>query len=84
MADEFCLKMPDFHVTLREFLHAVYLRNGTSGFTSLQKENVLRIFLALKNPTASVGFEPANFVTKGQHATARPPFCWCDVLFCLK
>ena len=30
-------------------------------------------FFALKNPTASVGFEPANFGTKGQHATTRPP-----------
>ena len=30
-------------------------------------------FLALKNPTASTGFEPANLGTKGQHATPRPP-----------
>ena len=30
-------------------------------------------FFALKNPTASAGFEPANFGTKGQHATSRPP-----------
>ena len=30
-------------------------------------------FFALKNPTASAGFEPANLVTKGQHATSRPP-----------
>ena len=30
-------------------------------------------FFALKNPTASVGFEPANLGTKGQHATFRPP-----------
>ena len=29
-------------------------------------------FFALKNPTASVGFEPANFGTKGQHDTPRP------------
>jgi hypothetical protein len=29
-------------------------------------------FFALKNPTASAGFEPANLGTKGQHATARP------------
>ena len=28
---------------------------------------------ALKNPTASVGFEPANLGTKRQHATSRPP-----------
>ena len=30
-------------------------------------------FFALKNPTASAGFEPANLGTKGQHATSRPP-----------
>ena len=66
MADEFCLKISDFHVTFRGLLHAVYQRHGTGGFTSRPKEGVLRIFLALKNPTASVGFE-------GQHATSRPP-----------
>ena len=30
-------------------------------------------FFALKNPTASTGFEPVNLGTKGQHATSRPP-----------
>ena len=30
-------------------------------------------FFALKNPTASTGFEPANLGTKGRHATSRPP-----------
>ena len=30
-------------------------------------------FFALKTPTGSAGFEPANFGTKGQHATSRPP-----------
>ena len=73
MADEFCLKMPDFHVTFRDLLHVVNLRHGTDGFTSPPKEDLLRIFFALKNPTASVGFEPANLGTKGQHATSRPP-----------
>ena len=29
-------------------------------------------FFALKGPTASAGFEPANLGTKGQHATSRP------------
>ena len=29
-------------------------------------------FFALKNPTPSVGFEPANLGTKSQHATSRP------------
>ena len=73
MPDEFCLKMPDFHVTFSDLLHAVDLRHGTNGFTSLPKEGVLRIFFALKNPTASAGFELANLGTKGQHATSRPP-----------
>jgi len=54
-------------------LHAANLRHGTDGFTSLLKEGVLRIFFALKNPTASAVFEPANLGTKSQHATPRPP-----------
>src|SRR5215475_4861421 len=57
----------------RDLLHAANLRHGTDGFTSPPKEGVLRIFFALKNPTASAGFEPANLGTKGQHATSRPP-----------
>ena len=52
MADEFCPKMPDFHVTFRDLLHVVNLRHGTNVFTSLPKEDVLRIFFALKNLTA--------------------------------
>ena len=57
----------------RDLLHAANLRHGTDGFTSPPKEDVLKIFFALKNPTASAGFEPANLGTKGQHATSRPP-----------
>ena len=30
-------------------------------------------FFALKNPTASAGFEPANLGTKCQYATPRLP-----------
>jgi hypothetical protein len=39
----------------------------------LRSEGVLRIFFALKNPTASAGFETANLGTKVQHGTSRPP-----------
>ena len=39
-------------------------------------------FFALKNPTASVGFEPANLGTKGQHATSRPPKPLINTYFC--
>jgi len=42
----------------RDLLHAANLRHGTDCFTSPPKEGVLRIFFALKNPTASAGFEP--------------------------
>jgi hypothetical protein len=71
MAGKFNLKMTDFHLAFRDPLYAVNLRHGTHSFTSLPKEGVLRIFFALKNPTASAGFEPANFGSKGQHATSR-------------
>jgi hypothetical protein len=49
-------------------LHAVNLRHGTDGFTSPQKEVVLRIFITLKNPSTSVGIEPANLGSSGEHA----------------
>ena len=65
--------MPNSTIHSRVLLYAVNLRHGTDGFTSPPKEGVLRIFFALKNPTASAGFEPANLGTKGQHATSRPP-----------
>ena len=74
MADEFCLKMPDFHITFRDLLNAVNLRHGTNGFTSLPKEGVLRIFFTLKNPTTSVGFEPANLGTEGHGSRLGPMF----------
>jgi hypothetical protein len=41
-AGKFSLKMPDFHVAFNDLLHAVNLRHGTHGFTSLPKEGLLR------------------------------------------
>jgi hypothetical protein len=49
VADEFCLKMPDF----RDLLRAVNLRHGTDGFTSPPKEGVLGEFF---RPEKSDGF----------------------------
>jgi hypothetical protein len=46
---------------------------GQDGFYFPSEDGVVRIFFALKNPTVSAGFEPANLYTKGQHATSRPP-----------
>ena len=42
----------------RDLLHAVSLRRGTNGFTSLPKEGVL------KNPTASAGLNPRTCAPK--------------------
>ena len=53
-------KNSDFHVTFRDLLHAVKLRQGTEGFTSPPKEGVLRIFFSSKKSAASAGCEPAN------------------------
>ena len=68
MADDFCLKMPDFHVTFKDLLHAVNLRHGTNGLTSFPKEGVLRIFSPSKIRRLRSGLNP-----KGQHGTCRPP-----------
>ena len=61
MADEFCLKMPDFHVTFRDNLHAVDLHE-TDGFTSLPKEGVLRIFSPWKIRRLRPGLNPRTWV----------------------
>ena len=64
MADEFCLKVPDFHVTFRDLSHAVNLLHGTNGFTSLPKEGVLRIFSPWKIRRLRPGLNPRTWVTK--------------------
>ena len=73
MADEFCLKMSDFHVIFRDLFTC---RRSTTWDKRLyfpSEGKRAEDFFALKNPTASAGFEPANLGTKGQHATSRPP-----------
>ena len=40
-------------------------------------------FFALKNPTASVGFELANVGAKGQHGTSRPPTPLTERKYCV-
>ena len=62
MADEFCLKMPDFHVTFRDLLHAVNIWHGTNGFISLPKEGVLRFSSPLVPKFA--GLNPWTLVPK--------------------
>ena len=50
--------MPDFHVIFRDFLHAVNLRHGTNGFTSL------RIFSTWKIRLLRSGLNPLTWVPK--------------------
>jgi hypothetical protein len=72
MAIEFLLTKHVFH-TRKVLLLAVNLRLGTDGFISPPKEVVLQIFITLKNPSASTGFEPVNLGSSGKHAITRPP-----------
>jgi hypothetical protein len=43
------------------------LQHWTDDFTSSPKKFVLRIFIALKNPSSSAGFEPMNLGSNGTH-----------------
>ena len=52
---------------LEVLLHAVNLRHGTHGFTSLLKEVILRIITFWKNPTTLAGFEPTNLGSSGEY-----------------
>jgi hypothetical protein len=44
------------------------LRHGADDFTSLPKKVVLRVFIVLKNPSPSAGFEPANLGSRSRNA----------------
>ena len=48
---------------------------GPTALLPLRRRRCAEDFFALKNPTASAGFEPANLGTKGQHATPGPLKC---------
>jgi hypothetical protein len=72
-AGKFSLKMPDFHVAFRDLLHVVNLRRGTPRLYFPSEGRRAEDFFALKNPTASAGFESSNLGTRGQHATSRLP-----------
>ena len=54
-------------------LHAENLRRWIRRLYFPSEGRRAEDFFALKIPTASVGFEPANLGTKGPHATPRPP-----------
>jgi hypothetical protein len=49
------------------------LRHGTSGFISLPKEGVLRIFIALKSPSPWPGLNPRPLGQVASTLTTTPP-----------
>jgi hypothetical protein len=59
----------NFHV----FLEIFYMPQICDMGLTASEGRLAEDFFALKNLTASAGFEPANLGTKGQHATSRPP-----------
>jgi hypothetical protein len=55
--------------TSRVILHTVksYTTWDLPALLPIREEGVLRIFIALKNPSTWPGFEPATFGSSGQH-----------------
>jgi hypothetical protein len=70
---KFSLNMPEFHVSIQGPFKC---RKSTTLDPQLyfpSEGSRTKELFALKNLTASAGFEPANFGSKGQHATSRQP-----------
>ena len=61
------LRLPRIH--FRVLLHATWDKGLYFSSEGRRAED----FSALKNPTTPAGVEPANLLTKGQHATSRTP-----------
>jgi hypothetical protein len=58
---------------LKGSLTCKVLRHGISGFTSHLKEDVLRIFIALKNPSPLLGLNPRPLGPVASTLTTTPP-----------
>jgi hypothetical protein len=56
------------------------LRHGISGFTSSPKEGVLRIFIALKNPSPQSSLNPLPLGPVVSTLTTTPPRRFCETL----
>jgi hypothetical protein len=63
-----CLWYLNWSLTCRKIL-----RRGTSGFTSHPKESVLRIFIALKNPSSQPGLNTRPLGPVASTLTTTPP-----------
>jgi hypothetical protein len=77
----------EFHAIWRDFLHATWDLRLDFPSEGRRAEDLF----ALKNPTASGGFEHENLGTRGQHASPKPPkplwvqlLCVALISFCSK
>jgi hypothetical protein len=70
-SDKFGLES-DFHVILEIFYMPQICDMGQTALLPSEGRHA-EDFFALKIPTASAGFEPANLGNKGQHVTSRTP-----------
>jgi hypothetical protein len=66
----------EFHTTLGIFYMPQIYDMGQTALLPLRRGSRAEDFFALKNPTVSAGFEPANLGTKGQPLDHRSR---CDV-----
>jgi hypothetical protein len=67
--DEFFLTKYFFHTWKCSLTSCKILWHIADGFTSPPKEGVLRIFIAVKNPSPSAGFETVNVGSSDKHAS---------------
>ena len=73
MADEFCLKNARLPRKIKGSFTCGKSTTWDRRLYFPSEERRAEYFFALKNPTASIGFEPVHLGTKGQHGTSRPP-----------
>jgi hypothetical protein len=66
-SENFSLQAFPSHLQLIVLACRKVLGYGASGFSSHPKEDVLRIFIALENPSPWAGFERANLGSSGKH-----------------
>ena len=64
MTNEFCLKMPDFHVTFRDILHAVNLRHGKTALPPFRRKACSGFFPLWKIRRLRPGLNPRTRVPK--------------------
>jgi hypothetical protein len=62
LANEIC------HISRGSLTCYKILRHGADGYTSPPNEGVLRIFIALTNPSSSAAFEPTKLGSNDKHA----------------